>query len=264
MSEGRHSYVRFFPSDWIGGTARMTPMQELVYFRICCWIWDKAEPVPASELPLMLGGIDGWREIVADLIAAGKLDGSPDGSADGGVGNSRALIEANQALNVWRAKSQGGKRGACKTNAKPVSGGGTPDASPDSTPGGTHDGMGPALPTQNQNQIERDTDVSLSSAPEKASKSSLADLAISDEWRLWARQHHVSVDLDAELEKFRDWHRSKGRRLKDWPAGFRNWLRKAQEMADERALEVPTFLKRSSHGERTDAELEAFAHALRS
>ena len=49
MSAGRHSYVPFYASDWIAGTARMTPMQELIYFRVCCYIWDKAEPVPDGE-----------------------------------------------------------------------------------------------------------------------------------------------------------------------------------------------------------------------
>lgn len=37
------------------------------------------------------------------------------------------------------------------------------------------------------------------------------------------------VDIGRELDKFRDWTRSKGRRHKDAPAAFRNWLRRAED-----------------------------------
>lgn len=40
---------------------------------------------------------------------------------------------------------------------------------------------------------------------------------------------HYRLDLDAEAAKFRDHALATGRVLKDWNAGFRNWLRKAAE-----------------------------------
>lgn len=60
-------------------------------------------------------------------------------------------------------------------------------------------------------------------------------LAIDDEMRAWAAEHTPSVrDLDGELAKYRDWKRSKGTQHKDARAGFRNWLRKAEEFAQSR------------------------------
>lgn len=144
MSAGRHSYVPFFPSDWLAGTARMTPMQELVYFRICCWCWDKAEPVPEAELPLMLGQIDDWQQIVETLTAARKLDRSPDRS----LGNSRAISEAIKAKDLWERKSRGGKARAAELNGNATSPDGSDANSPDKTPSKTDT----AVLTQNQNQ----------------------------------------------------------------------------------------------------------------
>ena len=65
------------------------------------------------------------------------------------------------------------------------------------------------------------------SGPKKAAIG-LQDLSVRmfDEF---AREKVPRVNMLLELEKFRVWCRSKGRRYKDYPAAFRNWLRKAQE-----------------------------------
>ena len=150
MSEGRHSYVPFYASDWIAGTSRMTPMQELIYFRVCCYIWDKAEPCPEAELPLMLGAIDGWVDTLNQLIAAHKLFKSPDGS----LVNTKALSVAENSKMLWEKKSAGGKKGARKTNsATPAeSPADTPDSTPVESPGGTR----VRVPTHNQNQNHKE------------------------------------------------------------------------------------------------------------
>jgi hypothetical protein len=113
MAEGRHSFVAFYPSDWVGGTARMTRTHRSVYFDVCCYIWDKAEPCPASELPLMLGDLPNWRDLLQDLVDARKLFREEDGS----VTNPKAMEEASKALDLWERKSAGGRRGAAATNA---------------------------------------------------------------------------------------------------------------------------------------------------
>ena len=168
MSTGRHSYVRFFASDWIAGTARMTPMQELVYLRICCVIWDKAAPCPEAELPLMLGSIDGWDVIVENLVAAGKLE-----VVEGGIVNARAMEEAMISLELWERKSAGGRRGARAVNkqrrndviddvddvddvveecGKRDTPDDTPDDTLDETAVDTPDETGGGVSTHNQNQ----------------------------------------------------------------------------------------------------------------
>jgi hypothetical protein len=127
----------------------MGRIHKSVYFDVCCYIWDKGTACPEPELALMLSDVDGWQNILDTLIAAGKLARTPDG-----IVNERAMDEATRALEVWRRKSSGGRRGAEKTNAAK-----TPDGTPDRTPDGTPDGIGAALPTQNQNQNQNQNQI---------------------------------------------------------------------------------------------------------
>lgn len=60
-------------------------------------------------------------------------------------------------------------------------------------------------------------------------------LALDDEMLAWARQNAPDVgNLEREMGKYLDWLKRKGRQDKDQRAGFRNWLRKAQEDAEAR------------------------------
>ncbi len=111
MAHGRHSYIAFYPSDWIAGTARMTRMQRSVYFDVCLEIWDRAEPCPYAALPLLLGDLPDWEQIVEQLVAAGKLTRTP-----AGLTNARAMDAATKARDLWEKKSAGGKAGADRTN----------------------------------------------------------------------------------------------------------------------------------------------------
>jgi hypothetical protein len=82
----------------------MNRTHKAVYFDICCYIWDKAEPCPEPELPLMLGDLEGWEQAVEQLVAAGKLE-----RTDHGIVNRRAMEEAQRALDVWGKKVAAGK-----------------------------------------------------------------------------------------------------------------------------------------------------------
>jgi len=106
MSRTKHSFVAFYPSDWLGGTARMTRIVRSVYFDICLYNWEKAEAVPEAELFLMLADLEGAGEnIVKQLAKTGKVTINDDGS----IFNDKALDEGVKAFNLWKAKSDGGK-----------------------------------------------------------------------------------------------------------------------------------------------------------
>ena len=147
MANGRHSYVAFYPSDWLAGTARMTRMHRSIYFDICCFIWDQNKPCPVSEQRLMLGDIPDWETLVGDLVKGGKLILLDDGA----LTNLRAEAEAEKSFGLWKKKSAGGTAGAKKTNSS-KSAGGSAAKSGDGTADDTLDGTGPGLPPQNQNQ----------------------------------------------------------------------------------------------------------------
>lgn len=46
--------------------------------------------------------------------------------------------------------------------------------------------------------------------------------------------HRLHLNIDSEAEDFRNHAQAKGRRLVDWDAGFRSWLKKSAEYAQER------------------------------
>ncbi|MGL5735472.1 MAG: hypothetical protein ACRCYS_11450 [Beijerinckiaceae bacterium] len=136
MANGRHSYVRFFPSDWLGGTARLTRLHRSVFFDVCCYIWDTSKPCPQVELAVMIGDLKNGAAIVNDLVAMGKLERFDDGS----VSNAKAMAEAEWAFEQWEKRSFGGRGGRNTLNS-----------SDDNSDRKTH-GTGLVSDNQNQNQ----------------------------------------------------------------------------------------------------------------
>lgn len=56
------------------------------------------------------------------------------------------------------------------------------------------------------------------------------DFAISAEMRAWADAKVPIVDVDREHETFCDYWRAHGRKMADWNACWRNWMRRAPKM----------------------------------
>ena len=135
MAATKHSFVAFYPSDWLGGTARLPRLHRSVLFDVCCYIWDTAKAVPERELRLMIADVPNGMEIVEDLIATGKLERAADGS----ITNAKALHEATKAYGAWERMSQGGRNARSNEDTKG-------DGKGDTTPM-------PENQNQNQNQI---------------------------------------------------------------------------------------------------------------
>ena len=105
-NQSRHSYVQFYPSDWIAGLAFMPPMAEWLYLQICLYNWDKREPLPHAQARLRLSRSPEWESDLDALIEAGKVVKTQSG----GLFVERAMVEANRAFDLWERKSRGGKR----------------------------------------------------------------------------------------------------------------------------------------------------------
>jgi hypothetical protein len=69
---------------------------------------------------------------------------------------------------------------------------------------------------------------------EGAACRTLGDLKLDDLLTTWAAKNTSAVNIEKELEKFRDWCAAKGRTFKNYRSAFRNWLRRAQEFAEQR------------------------------
>ncbi|MEE8284224.1 MAG: hypothetical protein V3R63_04480 [Alphaproteobacteria bacterium] len=268
MSIGRHSYVPFYPSDWIGGTAGMSPQHEIVLFRVCLYIWDKAAPCPAKRLAVALGNVADWPRLVEELIDAEKLYRTPEG----GLTNVRALAEAEKAYDLWRRKSEGGREGAAKSKRHKSAKTDAECGSPGGIPGGSPGGSGAGIPSQNQNRnhIENENHVGdpvgrRPSPPGRDgagrarshSRKSSAATRLPDEdtdpwplpaiWAAFAAAHRPELDPAELAATFADYWRgvpgTKGVK-RDWFATWRNWVRRergrepaSQAKADARRLQ---------------------------
>lgn len=153
MSIGGHSFVAFYPQDWRLGTMYLPPFHRLIYMELCCYMWDKNEPVPECILSSMFHDIPGFEGPIEDLIAIGKIMRDDSGS----LFNLRALSEASKAFKLWQQRSKGGSNSPKKTPRKsvaksvaktPLSGSGSGSGSGSSLPVSkrdtpiTHDDLG--------------------------------------------------------------------------------------------------------------------------
>lgn len=77
---------------------------------------------------------------------------------------------------------------------------------------------------------ERGTRRSSVSASAKAAQRCPADFAVTPEMRAWASAECPRVDVDRETALFRDHEFARART--DWPAAWRNWMRRAEEIAN--------------------------------
>lgn len=201
MANGRHSFVAFYPSDWLAGTARMSSrILRSVYFDVCLYNWDTARACPPMELAIMLGDVRDWKELVEQLIAMGKLIRNEDGSVE----NPKAMVEAAKAFRLHSAKSAGGS--APKSVRKTVynSDGSLEGIEPEPEPD-TPKGVGAVRACQLPSDF----------------LPVLTDKAQANADKLGTGRY------ERELEQFKDHHRAKGSRMKDWQAAFRTWLANA-------------------------------------
>ena len=65
------------------------------------------------------------------------------------------------------------------------------------------------------------------------------DFAITDEMRLWASAKVPMVDIDREHESFCDYWWAHGKKMLDWPATWRMWMRRCIAMGGAMKPRVP-------------------------
>ena len=144
-SNNRHSYVQFYPSDWLAGLAFMPPMAEWLYLQVCLYNWDKREPMPATEVRIRLHRHADWESDLQLLLDAGKVVKT----ASGGLFVHRAIVEANKAFELWEKKSRGGRnRQASQSQGENETGG--------KSDGNTHDKSAASNENENENENEID------------------------------------------------------------------------------------------------------------
>lgn len=166
------------------------------------------------------------RRLLKELEGAGVFS-----RTEGGVIYSRRMVR-DEHLRTVRAAA-GAKGGASSVASR------LPDGLP------KQKGKQPGKQTGKQNTPPSSSSSSSSSSSQKKDPPNLPDeqggkrrrvaVALPDDWAPTAEHtalaEELGLDLAAQLERFRDWVADRGTTSKDWEARFRNWLRKAREIA---------------------------------
>lgn len=110
MAGVRHSYVRFYPSDWLAGTARLPRLLRSMYFDVCLHNWDYGEPMSRAEQTLVFADVPDWETELQKLVDMGKLRRNQGGS----IYSERATNEARSSYERKVIAIASGKEGAAK------------------------------------------------------------------------------------------------------------------------------------------------------
>ena len=210
-------WVRFFPSDWLGGTRAMSASETGIYITLIATMYERGEPIPVdhARMARLCGASNSvFKACLKALIDDGKII-----ETEKGLWNDRVQKEV-----VYRQeKSQVGLQAA---NARWDKKRNEINVNDDAL----------AMPSQcarNANQKpepdikERDTNVSL-----KKNRGSRIPEGFEPDTELAMRMGLTSSQAENEAAKFKDyWASVSGAKgvKQDWLATWRNWVRSAVE-----------------------------------
>ena len=222
-------FIDWCPKDALDGMMQLDVWEELAYRRILDFIYVTGNNLKDDDRKLgwMTKTGKRWPRIKQALLADDKI------YIQGGlVRNKKCDDKLAQLDQKIAQKRKAGKVSAAQrkslTNKPPEP---TAVGTPVPTPVPTADPTEGATDGQRTQEPKNPSKEKPPSGAKK--KPGINDLSVRT-FEDFAKEHSPDVNILLELERFRDWCRAKGKRWKDPPAAFRNWLRKAQEFHDER------------------------------
>lgn len=219
---GEKPFIKFYPSDFLGGTSGLSPAERGVYMTLLCLMYEQDGPIPRDDgrLARRCGSPKAaFIRAVECLIDEGKLT-----EVDGMLSNNRvekaivdranrvetATIAANQRWDAQKQKSQ--------TNQRPDN--------------------AQALPEQCQSECQPEPEPDIKKEP-KGSLQKKRGTRLPDNWFLpldwgqWAVDEGYTLDqIKDESDRFKDyWIGAAGQKgLKlNWFATWRNWVRNSKQ-----------------------------------
>ena len=88
-------FIKFFPSDWSGGCAHLSEIEEFVYFKICLHNWNSGKPISERILRRVLKGAAASMESALSLL----IEDEKIQKNEVGFYNMRALDAHSEAQN---------------------------------------------------------------------------------------------------------------------------------------------------------------------
>lgn len=116
-------YVKFFPSDWKAGCSNLSPIEELIYLKVCIENWDTGKPLTEENLArAMRGHSDGIADALQYLVDEQKIEKNEHGFFNARAMNTHeeAVKRHNDASKAaskrWKNKKQSDNAGALKAH----------------------------------------------------------------------------------------------------------------------------------------------------
>lgn len=206
------NYYQFHIGDYAGHTRHLSLLEDLAYRRLLDAYYLAERPFNgcSTDVARLIGMRDHLDavEYVLQTFFEQTEDGWRNKRADEEI--DHYLSKKKQASNAGRASAERRLNGR-------------------STP--VEEIATDVQPTNNQEPITNNHK-KRESAQKRATRKAPEAFDLNDDMREWAVEHAPAVDVDLATAKFRD-HTFRTA-ITDWPAAWRNWLRKEQEFATER------------------------------
>lgn len=231
--------MNYYPhhiGDYASATAHLSMLEDAAYRRLIDWYYLDEAPIPADSRAIyrrVRATSDAEREavdVVLDEFFVRTDDGYTHKRCDAEIAASRSKSDARRdaANRSWKnRRMQDAPTLQCKQNA---------NAPPEHAIASQKDAF--AMHTQepianSQTTTEHSSSVVGAAQPPparaRATRRCPDAFAVTGAMADWAASEAFGVDVDRETAKFRD--HTFGKAIVDWPATWRNWIRRA---ADER------------------------------
>lgn len=242
-SEGEGGGVNYYErhiGDYLKDTAHLTLLEHGIYTRLMDVYYTREGPIPAADVVRLIGARskderEALRAVLAEFFEL--------------VEGAHVQARCDREIERFKDKQAKAKRSAnARWERDEAHTERNANASADAMR--THsEGNAPrARPQTPDTRHLRSKATSVVASKPRPAKKAPPDLALTDDLRAWAAEHAPAVDADAELAKLKDHTFARART--DWPGTLRNWLRKAQEDAQERAKRMP----KASNGSQPEPE----------
>ena len=230
-------FIKFWPSDFLGGTSGLSPAERGVYITLLCLIYEANGPIARDDVRLSrrCGSPKASFKKVLDAL----IDQEKFIEIDGMLMNERArkaLIDrTNRTQNSthaanqrWSAQEQKSEENQCQEDAAAMPPQCAADASQNPEPEPEYN---PPFSPPLQGEP------SAHGKPKPSSKKSDHGSRLTDDWHPSETDHQFARnegltddDIKREADRFRDyWLAVPGQRgrKRDWAATWRNWVRRS-------------------------------------
>lgn len=218
------NYYRRHVGDYLKRAAHLSLLEHGVYARLMDVYVVNEEPIPADRAAHKVGArtteeIQAVQSVLEEFFV---LDGDVwrHQECDEQIESYAEMAERNRATGKLGGRPPKPKRNPVGFDSEPT-----------------------GKPPKNQEPITKEPEEEppvvprAVARPPRATRRCPADFVVTDEMRAWARAEAPWVDVDAETAKLRDHEFGKAR--SDWPATWRNWIRRAGEQRPQQRAPPP-------------------------